>query len=473
MRRKVLLTILILAVLLGLMPTAVFAAGTSKAVKLKLSAKSCKAGESITVSSDSGFSRIYIEWEGIPGAWTLKTDVTEIQCGQNGFQHEYVELPEDVKTVQFVMPKGGKIHNVTAYPNDGLALPSSVQIWEPQPERVDVLVFATHPDDDTLFLSGAIITLAAEKGWTVEVVHIMGYRNVTPIREHERLNGIWTMGVKQYPVAGVFDAVYKQGYKYYNGKILSEPHVDEYITEVIRHFKPQIVITHDLNGEYGHPRHKLVASMVTKAVSNSMKEDYYPASAEKYGTWDVPKTYLHLYKQDTIVLDLRHPIDALGGKTAVATAKEAYLKHESQLHFGAYVTDDPKDPRSYKYNISYFGLYRTTVGKDSGNDMTEHIISYAEQERIAAEKAALYEARLNEELARISEEEKRFTEEQKAFAQARKQKAEEDARIAAQLLATQTNNRNAMITIGGSACLMMLLFAITKLTGKKKTGTKR
>ena len=384
--RKTLLTILILALLLGIVPVKAFAATKSKAVELKVSAKSCKAGGSITISSDSGFSRIYIEWEGIPGAWTLKAGDTELACGQNGFQHEYVELPEDVKKAKLVMPDGGKISTIRAYPADGLPLPSSVEVWEPQPERADVLVFATHPDDEALFLGGAIATLAAQKGFSVIVVHLMGYRNVTPEREHERLHGIWTMGVKQYPIAGRYDAVYTKGYKEYSGKIVNTDAVAEYLTGLIRRFKPQIVITQDLNGEYGHVRHKVLAAAVVKAVKNSMDPAYASKSYNKYGVWDVPKTYLHLYTKNKIVLDLRQPIEALGGKTAFDAAVAAFKKHVSQQKFKLYVTDDPNDKKSRTYNASYFGLYRTTVGKDTGNDMTENIISYVEQERLAAEE---------------------------------------------------------------------------------------
>ena len=38
-----------------------------------------------------------------------------------------------------------------------------------------------------------------------------------------------------------------------------------------------------------------------------------------------------------------------------------------------YVSDD------YEYSIADFGLYRTTVGPDTGNDMMENLTSYAQQ----------------------------------------------------------------------------------------------
>ncbi|MBQ2312187.1 MAG: PIG-L family deacetylase, partial [Firmicutes bacterium] len=222
----------------------------------------------------------------------------------------------------------------------------------------------------------------------IEVVHLMGYFNKTTVREHERMNGLWALGVKQYPQTGRFDAAH-EGYRLYSGEWKGFFAITEYVTEMIRRFKPQIVITQDLNGEYGHIRHQRLAHAVADAVGKSMDPTFCPNSAAEYGVWDVQKTYLHLYGENKIVLDLRKPLECVGGKTALQAAKDAYKKHVSQQSGWFYVTDDPDDPRSSEINAAYFGLYRTTVGPDSGNDMTEHIVSYAQQERADAEAEAM------------------------------------------------------------------------------------
>ena len=89
--------------------------------------------------------------------------------------------------------------------------------------------------------------------------------------------------------------------------------------------------------------------------------------------WDVPKTYLHLWDENPIRLNCRKPLDAFGGRTAVEAAALAYTKHVSQQWCWFYVSDD------YEYSIADFGLYRTTVGPDTGNDMMESLTSYAQQ----------------------------------------------------------------------------------------------
>ena len=112
-----------------------------------------------------------------------------------------------------------------------------------------------------------------------------------------------------------------------------------------------------------------------------MDSDKYPESAAEYGVWNVAKTYIHLYGENKIKLDCRPPLDNLGGRTALEAATAAYKKHVSQQWCWFYVSD------TYEYSISDFGLYRTTVGEDTGNDMMEHITSYEEQEKQARQQA--------------------------------------------------------------------------------------
>ena len=47
---------------------------------------------------------------------------------------------------------------------------------------------------------------------------------------------------------------------------------------------------------------------------------------------------------------------------------------------------------NYEHSCAEFGLYRTTVGADTGNDMLENIITYKEQKKLEEEKQASIEA---------------------------------------------------------------------------------
>ena len=80
-------------------------------------------------------------------------------------------------------------------------------------------------------------------------------------------------------------------------------------------------------------------------------------------------------------MNLRLPLSRMGNRTSIEVQTAAYKKHVSQQWCWFYVSDD------YEYSCADFGLYRTTVGNDSGNDMLENITTYEEQEKIEKEKA--------------------------------------------------------------------------------------
>ena len=101
-------------------------------------------------------------------------------------------------------------------------------------------------------------------------------------------------------------------------------------------------------------------------------------------------------------MDLRQPLSNMNGRTAVEVAKDTYLKHDSQQWCWFYVSDE------YEYSCADFGLYRTTVGMDTGNDMLENIVTYEEQ------------AKIKEEELKKAEEESRSIEQERLVQQAKK-----------------------------------------------------
>lgn len=135
----------------------------------------------------------------------------------------------------------------------------------------------------------------------------------------------------------------------------------------MRRFKPEVVVDHDINGEYGHGVHMLNTWILQQAVEQSGDAQYFPESARKYGTFDVQKTYLHLYPENELIMDVDTPLTAFGGKTAYEMAVAGFAKHTSQQKWFSV-------EKSGKYDCRKFGLYRTTVGSDSGiGDFFENV----------------------------------------------------------------------------------------------------
>jgi hypothetical protein len=110
---------------------------------------------------------------------------------------------------------------------------------------------------------------------------------------------------------------------------------------------------------------------LTDAIVAAADGNVFPESAEKYGAWNTPKLYLHLYGKNEIVIDWNVPLNHFGGKTAMDIACESFAIHESQQGF-FYVYGEGDDWDSRK-----FGLYRSTVGADTAkNDVFENITSF-------------------------------------------------------------------------------------------------
>lgn len=335
----------------------------------------------ITAEDGSAIGAVYIKWDEPVVSYRIRTDHDTIECGKDGFLHEFILLPEKSQTVTILQSEMRLYKNEIRIFTDE-SVPDDVQIWLPPCECADIMLIPAHSDDEILFMGGVAPTYGAELGARVQVVYMTEFRSTyQEVREHEKLDGLWRDGVRNYPVCGNFRDVYCNDLADAKNKYDYQAAVD-YLTDTIRRFKPQVVVTHDFNGEYGHGFHMLTANAAAQALENAA-DDTYRTDTEffhTYGIWDTPKTYIHLYGENRISMDLRKPLASMGGQTALEVAKEAYKMHVSQQKYSFRVADD------YEHSCAEFGLYRTNVGYDTENSMLENIVLYSEQERLAKEE---------------------------------------------------------------------------------------
>ncbi len=371
------------------------------------------AGGSVNVTRDDGISSLYIVFDRLPGEWTL-TDTesgTTVTCGKNGFLHEFVDLKSLFgylpKSVRMDFSMGASIAEIYAF-SEG-ELPDWVQIWDLPADRADLLLFSSHSDDEQLFFAGILPYYAGELGYEVQVVYIVNHFD-THERPHEQLDGLWAVGVKNYPVIPEFPDLYSESLdgalSVYGGRGYTFEDFTEYITECIRRFEPLVIVSHDINGEYGHGTHILCTAAIRDYLQHAEDADYFTESATRYGLWTPQKTYLHLYSENQITLDLDKPLESFGGRTAFEVTQDGFGYHKSQhwtwFYRWIYGTADApitKASEITSYSPCLYGLYQTSVGSDTvGGDFFENIKTYAELE---AEKAA------EEESIRLAEEESR------------------------------------------------------------------
>lgn len=242
--------------------------------------------------------------------------------------------------------------------------PDWVQTWRAA-EKADILLLSAHADDELLWFGGTLPYYAGERGLSVQVVYLA---HGDTWRENELLDGLWMCGVKEYPVIGEFQALRTTN----AGKVFAawgggRKTVFPWMTAIIRRYRPEIVLTHDLQGEYGHGVHQAAAMIAINCFDLAADESFDQESAGEYGVWQVKKLYIHMYRKNEIQMDWDQPLQAFGGLTGMEVADAALQCHKSQQPIG--FTARWRMP----YDCRAFGLYSTTVGPDEEkNDFMEH-----------------------------------------------------------------------------------------------------
>ena len=328
------------------------------------------SGSAVTIIAPEGvlIGGLQLKWRTIdmPGV-IIKTQVggkwVEVMRDGPNYAAQYIVLPEGLTNVRITAQKGTLELCEIAVLTPGEP-PAHIQVWRDAPEKVDLMLFSTHPDDEVLWFGGLLPTYAGEQGKDVLVINAV-YAHY--YRRQELLAALWTCGVDIYPVMLGYpnqqDSI---------AEIIAEWEVKnrqpkDKMVALIRQYKPDVVVLHDTEGEYGHTAHMAFTQLAQQGVERAADPAEHKASAEQYGTWDVPKTYIHLWPANQVRMDWKQPLSAFDGKTGLEVAAEAFACHATQQERWA-VQDGGE------YDNALFGLWRTNVGPDTvGVDLFENI----------------------------------------------------------------------------------------------------
>jgi LmbE family N-acetylglucosaminyl deacetylase len=133
------------------------------------------------------------------------------------------------------------------------------------------MLILAHPDDESLGNGGTIAKYAAqgvkvhlvtatrgEQGWFGPEEGYPGPEELGRIRETELQEAAQILGISDVSFLG-----------YRDGKLDQAP-ADEVVAKIVSHIrrvKPQVVVTFDQNGLYGHPDHVAISQHATSAVA--------------------------------------------------------------------------------------------------------------------------------------------------------------------------------------------------------------
>ena len=278
------------------------------------------------------------------------------------------DIPDTAETVEFLSGSDGYISELRLYA-DLKDVPETAEMWEPPCEKADILFAVAHPDDEHLMMGGIVPIYAAERGKKVQMVYMTANQET---RKAEALHGLWVNGLRNVPV--FLDLKDKKTMALDAAMAVWEKAGQDalgVLVEQIRRFRPEIVVSHDPEGEYGHGAHRATSYYVGEAVKQAADSACYPESFEKYGEWQVKKLYLHLAgeKDAYTVLPVDEPLQAFDGKSGFEMAQLGYAEHE-----GTQGDEWMKLLLSREFDCSKYGLVFSTVGQDEQrNDFFEHL----------------------------------------------------------------------------------------------------
>jgi N-acetyl-1-D-myo-inositol-2-amino-2-deoxy-alpha-D-glucopyranoside deacetylase len=163
-------------------------------------------------------------------------------------------------------------------------------------------IFA-HPDDETFSIGGTLAQIAAED---VEVTLVVATRgeegeiapavdadrsSLADVREGELNCAAQALGVDRLHILGYRDSGMEGTPANEHPQAFINAPAEEVIirlVELIREHRPEVVITFEPNGGYGHPDHIAIHRYTRQAFSAAADPDAYPQAGE---AWEASRLY--------------------------------------------------------------------------------------------------------------------------------------------------------------------------------------
>jgi len=233
-------------------------------------------------------------------------------------------------------------------------------IFEPQPPKAALMIVAAHPDDEVYNFNGAIPYYQVVRKLPVILVCMT---SSPAIREDELRCACRIYGMGHEPIFARFEnccygGTVEENWEKWGGR----EKVVEYLTGLIRRYRPDVLLGHDLKGELRqHPNHICSALALIDACRAANDAKKFPHQLDSLTPWQPKKLYLHFYLENAWPHDWTQPVPG-ADKTVQEIADEGIRCHVSQ-----------NAKKGCKASESY-GLYFTTVGPDRAkNDFFENL----------------------------------------------------------------------------------------------------
>lgn len=329
-----------------------------------------KADDVIQITANEKIAGLYIEWNTFgEEAAVLTYGSKSMEIGKSSsYIHEYISLDGSADACTITVSSETRIGSIYAFSKG--ELPSSVQRWETMEKEADIMVFPAFGCEETLLFGPQIATFA--KDYKVQVMYLCKYDDSASVeRMHELLDALWQLGVRYYPVnAGcneIISTTYEAAKMQYDGEAIKKE-----LEAALLKYQPLVVISMGPNKGALNSVHKFYGELLVEALTNTEDKNM------------VQKIYFRRHAENQILFPVEENLQL---------AKKAYTRFASLLYGNVSPTGDTS---SY-FCCAEFGLYKSTVGFDTGNDMLEHVkFRIKEEEKEEQESISSTEENSNE-----------------------------------------------------------------------------
>ncbi len=170
-----------------------------------------------------------------------------------------------------------------------------------------LLLTGAHPDDETLGMGGTLAQYAAAgykvyyvcgtRGEVGEVApeFMQGYTSIADLRTHELECAAKVLGLTEVIYLGYRDSGMAGSEENKHPNALAAAPTEEVagrIVEIIRRIKPEVIITSDPLGGYGHPDHIAIHKATVMAFNAAGDPQKYPNTGPSF---QPQKLYFHVF----------------------------------------------------------------------------------------------------------------------------------------------------------------------------------
>ncbi|MBA3868899.1 MAG: PIG-L family deacetylase [Chloroflexota bacterium] len=137
-------------------------------------------------------------------------------------------------------------------------------------EKLKLMCILAHPDDESLGIGGTVAKYAAtgveihlvtatrgEHGWPWDIETYPGLKELGRRREVELRAAASVLGIHSVNLLNYIDGELDQA---------NPLEIQASLVTIIRQVRPQVIVTFDPNGVYGHPDHIAISQLTTAAV---------------------------------------------------------------------------------------------------------------------------------------------------------------------------------------------------------------